>query len=86
MAAATVTNQQTSVVGNRRISTATFTTVADTNTWDTGLTALDFVAFTIEESSGSASDAISSASISGGIVTVDVQGTVDKAYAFAIGR
>mgnify|MGYP001611697452 FL=1 len=76
MASVTQTNNEYAIYGHRNIVTATFTSPADTNTWDTGLRSISHAAVTIVEASGDAADAISVASISGGIVTLDGQGTV----------
>lgn len=73
------------LVGSRWVVTAQFTSPADTNTWDTGLAVIDHASFTIVEASGSAADAIGVGSISGGTITLDVQGTVTSALARAEG-
>lgn len=86
MAAATVASQSLgNVMGNKRVSFATLTSPADTNTWESGLRLVEGVYCSIIEASGSASDAISPASISGGTITLDVQGTVDSAFITAFG-
>lgn len=85
MAAVTQTTNRYHGLGNATLVTATFTSPADTNTWDTGLGQIDYVDFTIVEASGSAADAVNVASISGGVVTLDVAGTVNSALAMAIG-
>jgi len=85
MAAVTQTANHYSSAGNQTLVTAEFTSPVDTNTWDTGLNTIRYVSLTIVESSGSASDALAVASVSGGTVTLDVQGTVGAARAAAWG-
>lgn len=85
MAAVTQTTNRYHGLGNVTMVTATFTSPADTNTWDTGLGQIDFAGFTIVDAAGAASAAISAASIAGGVVTLDIQGTVSSALALAAG-
>lgn len=85
MAAVTQTANAYSTQGHKHVVTATFTSPADGDTWDTGLSTVEHVSLTIVEASGSASDAIGVASISGATVTLDVAGTVDSARAYAMG-
>ena len=80
-----VTLQTFSLTSNRYIVTATLTTPGDNDTWDTGLRVVDAAGFTIVEATGSAADAIGIASIAAGVITLDVQGAVDVARAWAIG-
>ena len=85
MAAVSQTANDYSIQGHKHVVTATFTSPADGDTWDTGLRTVEHVSLTIVEASGAAADAISVASISVGVVTLDVQGTVDSARAMAMG-
>ena len=82
---ATHTRNQFSLMSDRYFVTATITSPSDAETWDTGLSTVDAAGFAIEEASGSASDAISIGSISNGTITLDVQGTVGSARAWAVG-
>ena len=87
MAAATVATGSASqdVYGNKRVSIATLTNPADTNTWDSGLRRVDAVFTQINESSASASDGVT-ATVSGGTVTLGVTGTVTSLFIMAIGN
>jgi len=85
VAAVTQTANKYTIAGHRNIVTAEFTSPTDGDTWDTGLREVDSVQITIKESSGAAADAIGVASVSGGTVTLDVQGTVSAALARAEG-
>lgn len=85
MAAVTQTSNAYDIQGNRNVVTATFTSPADGDTWDTGLRTVEHATFTIVEASGAAADAICIGSISGGTITLDVSGTVTSARAMATG-
>ena len=85
MPAVTQTRNAYAIAGHRNVVTATFTSPLDGDTWDCGLRQIDHVSFTIVEAGGSAADAIGVASISGQVITLDVQGTVDSARARAEG-
>lgn len=85
MAAVTQTSNRFSLLSDRYFVTATITSPSDGDTWNTGLNSIDAAGFTIEEASGAAADACAIGSISNGTITLDVQGTVDSARAWAIG-
>lgn len=86
MAAATLarTNQY-DIIGNKTSVCATLTSPTNGQTWDTGLRVVDHVNLIIVESTGAAADGIHVGSISAGIVTLGVEGTVDSALAYAEG-
>jgi hypothetical protein len=84
MAAVTQTRNQYQTGDGKTIVTATFTSPVDTNTWDTGLSVIDYVnVFPVE--AADAADAVTAASISGGVVTLGVAGTITSARARAEG-
>lgn len=85
MAAATVASSYGTVFGNKRISGATLTTPVDTNSWDSGLSRIDGVFTQLNEAAVSASDAVT-CTVSGGVVTLAVTGTIDSLYIMAIGQ
>lgn len=85
MAAVTQSRNRFSLLSDRYFVTATITSPLDGDTWDTGLSMVDAAGFTIEEAAGAAADACGIGSISSGTITLDVQGTVDSARAWAIG-
>ena len=80
MAAATVITRHEISLGNKRGVLATFTSIADTNTWDTGLVVCEG-AFLTNGTDGAALGA----TISGKTVTFDVAASLDNAMVFAIG-
>lgn len=77
MAAAAVLASRTSVVGDRKCVVARLDDVADTNTWDSGLIAIDDgdISLAFHDSSAVAADSIAVASVSGGVVTFQAAGT-----------
>lgn len=77
MAAAAVLATRTSVVGDRKRVQARLDDVADTNTWDSGLIAIDdgSISVSFQDASAVAADSIAIASVSGGIVTFQAAGT-----------
>ena len=85
MPAVTQTRNRFSLMSDRYFVTATMTSPLDADTWDTGLSTVDAAGFAIVEASGAAADAIGIGSISSGTITLDVQGTVDSARAWAVG-
>lgn len=86
MAAATILDSRLpAVVGDRKVATALLDDVADTNTWDSGLSVIENVQCTARDASAVAADTISVASVSGGVVTFQVAGTARDAYVEARG-
>jgi len=84
MAAVTQTTNEFSQQGNKVVVTATFSSPVDTNTWDTGLVIIDHFSFGLVEAAAAA-DQLTAASISGGVITLGVDGTITSARARAEG-
>ncbi len=86
MAAATVLSSQTDIVGRNRRVTAKLDSPANTNTWDSGLYAIDSVLITSCDATAlAAADSLSVTAISGGVVTIGVAGTGRDCFIVATG-
>ena len=79
MAAATITTVQTSVFGDKRILIAKVT-AADTNTWDTGLSLVDFFCAV------STTNNAVGGTFSGGTITFQTGGTETDMMVFVVGE
>lgn len=86
MAPATITSEEKGlvVIGNKRMAFARLSAVADTNTWDSGLTRID-VASVVQLGTQNAGNAIAISTFSGGTLTFGVTGTASDQFVVAIG-
>ena len=86
MAAATISVSDLAFsMGNKRVSTATLTSVANTNTFDTALSRIDTVQTQVNTLTDSAGGTLIKTTVSSGTVTFVVEGTMDTIYVTAIG-
>jgi hypothetical protein len=84
MAAVAATVVDRTIFGNKRILTATFGAIADTNTFATGMQKIEFAAAQITDAAAAA-DALTITSVASGIVTFGVAGTISGAMLLVIG-
>lgn len=86
MAAATVSSTRTAVVGDRKVASASLAAVANTNTWDTGLSVIDPGGVTVafNDASAVAADSVGF-TVSAGVITFAVAGTARALHVQARG-
>lgn len=86
MAAITTSNEFNTVFGDKRITFATSSTLADTNTWNPkGINRLDVVFVQLTNAAANAGNEVE-VNVSGNTATFRVVGTAASAFLLAIGN